>query len=298
MLTQNQTALAPFIAADQHARATWKDGILSFAIEQPSIGIQANAYYFGQPVWAKNYLAVHCDRDLQERWSAMLGSWHDKVVVDIGCGPGNSYAALRDRCGIPKQIIGVDVAHGALKLAAELGYIPVLADAQQLPFVSEFADIVVMNATLHHCDDMAQVLREAARLVRPGGLLITDHDPQTTMWGNNLIAHWLWNLRLPLYRLLKRGGHASIEEQKWMIATEVHHNPGDGVTPDFFRSILEPMGFSTKLFPHNRTVGAEVLDGKRGRAPWNVRLGQRLSGVNPDAVESALLMMCVAQRSL
>ena len=63
-------------------------------------------------------------------------------------------------------------------MAQKIGYMPVLADAQYLPFVSGFADIVTLNAALHHCDDMVQALTEAARLVCPGGLLITDHDPQ------------------------------------------------------------------------------------------------------------------------
>jgi ubiquinone/menaquinone biosynthesis C-methylase UbiE len=156
----------------------------------------------------------------------------------------------------------------------------------------------VINGTLHHCDDMAQVLREAARIVRPGGLLITDHDLQATMLPNNAIAHWLWNLRLPIYRLVGRGGHATAEEQTWMVATEVHHHPGDGVNSEFFYNILEPLGFSVELFPHNRTVGASVLQGDWGRSSWNIRLAQWLSGVNPDSAEGALVIMCVAKRPL
>lgn len=299
MLTRKPASIKSFITPEQQSHASLKDDILSFPIDHPSRGIEANAYYFGQPEWAQNYLdAVHRDREFQDRWFAMTGSWQHKIVVDIGCGPGNVFAALRDRCGMPDQLIGVDVAHGGLKIAAELGYTPLLADAQHLPLISEFADIVVINGTLHHCDDMQQVLREAARIVRPGGLLITDHDLQQTMWNNNAISRWLWNVRLPLYRLLKRGGHATSEEQQWMVATEVHHSPGDGVTPEFFHSILEPMGFSIKLFPHNRTVGAEVLQGKWGRSSWNIRLAQWLSGANPDSAEGALVIMCVAQRTI
>lgn len=299
MLAQENTALSQFIAVNKQASAVWQDGILSFPIEHPSVGLQANAYYFGHPTWAKSYLdAVHRDQDFQERWLAMTGSWEHKIVVDIGCGPGNVFAALRDRVGMPAQLVGVDVAQGGLKIAADLGYTPVLADAQQLPFISGFADIVLINGTLHHCDDMQRVLQEAARLVRPGGLLITDHDLQKTMWRNNAIAHWLWNLRLPLYRLTQRGGHASIEEQRWMVATEIHHLPGDGVTPELFYSTLESMGFRVQLFPHNRTVGAEVLQGKLGRSSWNIRLSQWLSGVDPDSAEGALVMMCVARRAL
>ena len=88
------------------------------------------------------------------------------MVVDIGCGPGNVHASLK--CS-PQLLIGVDVSANALAMAERLGYTPLLADAHALPLVDQFADYVVLNATLHHCDDMTRVLAEAARLVRPGG---------------------------------------------------------------------------------------------------------------------------------
>ena len=104
----------------------------------------------------------------------------DKIVVDIGCGPGNIFASLKGEFnqGKPKMLIGVDVAPKSLELSCQVGYTPVLADATALPFVSAFADVVVLNAALYHCEDMTAMLAEGARLVKPGGLLVTDHDPQ------------------------------------------------------------------------------------------------------------------------
>lgn len=292
------TPAIPCIVPSCLKTAKWKDGILSFPIQNYSRSLIANSYYFGHPVWGRNYLAVvHRDQKFQERWFAVTGSWQDKVVVDIGCAPGNVYASLCDRVGVPKLLIGVDVSRGGLAIAQELGYVPILADAQELPLKSGFADLVVLNAALHHCDDMTKMLAEAARLVRPGGLLVTDQDLQQTMWCNNWVAHTIWNLRLPIYRLLRRGGHATGEEQHWCQATEAHHLPGDGVTEAFFREILEPMGFEVNLYPHNLSVGAEILQGERGKQAWNVRLAQRLSGRDPNSVEGALVMLCVARKA-
>lgn len=278
--------------------AVWEDGILAFPIQNTSHSLIANSYYFGHPEWARNYLAVvHRDRNFQDRWFAVTGSWQDKIVVDIGCAPGNVYASLRDRVGVPKLLLGVDVSRGGLAIAQELGYTPILADAQALPLQSGFADLVILNAALHHCDDMAKMLAEAARLVRPGGMLVTDQDLQQTMWRNNWIAHAIWNLRLPIYRLMRRGGHATAEEQYWCQATEAHHIPGDGVTAAFFRNILEPLEFTIDLYPHNMSVGAEILQHERGQQAWNIRLAQRLTGRDPRSIEGALVMMCVARRS-
>lgn len=286
-----------YVAAEHLKTATWENQILTFPVEHPSPSLLANSLYFGHPEWARSYLAaVHRDREFQDRWFAVTGSWENKIVVDIGCAPGNVYAALGDRVGQPRVLLGVDVSQGGLKIAQKLGYVPILADAQNLPLKSGFADLVVLNAALHHCDDMAKMLAEAARLVRPGGLLVTDQDLQQTMWKNPWIASAIWQLRLPVYRLLRRGGHATAEEQYWSQATEAHHLPGHGVSEAFFREILEPMGFTVQVYPHNVTVGATVLQGDRGRKARHLRLAQWLSGRNPNSVAGALVMMCVARR--
>jgi ubiquinone/menaquinone biosynthesis C-methylase UbiE len=297
MISQLTNPLIQYISPKAKTAFYFANNILTFPVSRTTPFLEANSYYFGHPDWSRSYLAAcHQDEAFKERWQTAIGSWHNQIVVDIGCGPGNVYQALRNRCGIPRMLIGVDISLGSLKIAQELGYIPVLADAQQLPFIDGFADIVTVNASLHHCDDMAQALHEAARLVRPGGLLVVDQDPQQTMWGESIVAKLIWQARLPLYRLLKRGGHSTPDEQFWSTATEAHHRPGDGVTPDLFRQVLEPLNFTPCLYPHNRSVGAEVFQGNRGKAERKVRLAQKLSGINPNSAEGAMVLMCVARR--
>lgn len=294
MLTGSPSILTQYLESDSNVDLS-QGTIPTCKIPNHSPAIQANSYYFGHSEWAKNYFeACHRDDKFKARWRSAIGSWDNKVVVDIGCGPGNLYASLG---GSPQVLIGVDVSYGALEMAQRIGYTPLLADAHHLPFIAGFADVVALNATLHHCDDMAQVLAQAARLVRPGGILVTDHDPQRTAWDYKGVALFLWQMRLPWYRLIKRGGHASAEEQKWSLAGEVHHKPGDGMTPELYHQTLEPLGFTVKLYPHNHTVGAEVLQGNYGRAAWKYRFEQRLSGIKPDSPEAALSLMCIAKRS-
>lgn len=270
--------------------------ILTFPISNLSPAIEANSHYFNQREWAKGYFeACHRYEQFKARWQAVMGSWDDKIVVDIGCGPGNLYASLN---GSPRLLVGVDVSIGALEMAAQIGYTAILADAHHLPFVSEFADIVAVNATLHHCENMSVVLTEAARLVRPGGILVIDHDPQLSAWNYKGLGMFLYNIRLLLYRFWLRNLHIEQEERRCMSATEIHHKPGDGVTSELFRQILEPLGFTLKFYPHNNTIGAEVLQGDRGKPPhWRYSLNQRLSGIDPNTPEAALSLMCVATRN-
>lgn len=264
-------------------------------IPKPSEAIKANAYYFNNPEWAEEYLTYcHRSETFRSRWTAAMGDWTDKIVVDLGCGPGNIYATLK---GKPRLLIGVDVAPKSLELAAELGYTALLADATNLPFVSGFADIVTLNAALHHCEDMDAVLKEAARLVKPGGILITDHDPQKSAWDYKGIAKLLWNGRLILYKITGHGFHKTNNQQYWGLKCEIHHKPGHGVSRELFNSVLSPMGFQVKVFPHNHEVGAEVLQGEPGKAAMKYRLGNILSGRNPNADRSALSLMCVARKN-
>ncbi len=293
-LVQTQGLLATYLKSTAEVEII--DGIPTAPIRKWTNGMRANAYYFSHPKWVSNWLNhVHRYPEFVERWRAATGPWEGKVVVDLGCGPGNVYASVG---GTPKALIGVDVARGSLEIAERAGYLPLLADIQDLPLKSGFADIVVLNATLHHSDDMAQVLSEAARLVRPGGILVTDHDPQTSAHDLKGLGRWMWNARIPLYRLMKRGGHSPEDnEQKWALATEIHHLPGDGVSPELLENALLPAGFTLELYPHNNLVGAEVFQGKRGRAFFLFRAAQWLSGINPNLPGGALTMMCVARRS-
>ena len=96
---------------------------------------------------------------------------------------------------------------------------------------------------------------------------------------------------------MKRGGHSpEDDEQKWALASEIHHHPGDGVSAEFFQKTLLAAGLEVKLYPHNNFVGADVFTGRRGRAFFMFRAAQRLSGIQPDLPSGAITLMCVAKR--
>ena len=107
------------------------------------------------------------------RWRAKLISLvradPQDVVLDVATGTGLVARALRARYGC--EVVGLDRSADMLSAAAARdGHIPLVrARAESLPFADESFDHVTFTYLLRYVDDPAYVMRELARVVRPGG---------------------------------------------------------------------------------------------------------------------------------
>jgi demethylmenaquinone methyltransferase/2-methoxy-6-polyprenyl-1,4-benzoquinol methylase len=98
-------------------------------------------------------------------------------VVEIGCGTGKALVEMAAQTGISGLVLGVDLSAGMLRRASErAGGQPVRlcqSDALALPCPDGSCDAVLMTFTLELFTnaEMAPVLAEIRRVLRPGGRL-------------------------------------------------------------------------------------------------------------------------------
>jgi ubiquinone/menaquinone biosynthesis C-methylase UbiE len=94
-----------------------------------------------------------------------------RLTIDVGCGEGR---VTRDLRAIGHRVVGVDSAPSMVAAAREADpegdYIE--ADAVELPFEDESADLVVSFMALMDMDDMPAVVGEIGRVLETGGRLV------------------------------------------------------------------------------------------------------------------------------
>ncbi|WP_417517045.1 ArsR/SmtB family transcription factor [Minwuia sp.] len=150
------------------------------------------------------------ERQVETVLHGILGSAPVGDYLDLGTGTGRMLAILGAKAS---RAIGVDVNGEMLAVARQAIDRPDFrhvhvrqADIHNLPFSRESFDLITAHQVLHFLDDPDQVIREAARVLRPGGRMIVA----------DLLPHGFEHLKTE--QAHRRLGFSDAEINDWMSA--------------------------------------------------------------------------------
>jgi SAM-dependent methyltransferase len=108
--------------------------------------------------------------------TALLGLREGETVLDLGSGGGIDVLLSAKRVGPTGKVYGVDMTDEMLALAranqerAGATNVEFLkGDIESLPLPDQSVDVVISNCVINLASDKSKVLREAFRVLKPGG---------------------------------------------------------------------------------------------------------------------------------
>ena len=103
-------------------------------------------------------------------------------LLDIGCGTGFIIDLAVD---LFDDVRGIDLTPAMLaQVRARPNVRVYTADAARLPFEADCFDVVSAYSFFHHLQDLDPVLAEVHRVLRRGGCLYVDLEPNRHFWLN------------------------------------------------------------------------------------------------------------------
>ena len=151
-------------------------------------------------------------------WSRALGHLLPPLrVADLGCGEG--YLTI-EASRWASHVIAVDRSASVLQRGRELAARRKVSnitwktgDLQQLPLEDASVDMALLSQALHHAEDPARAIAEAARIIVPGGrVLLLDLREHNETWVRDRLGdRWTGFSEEKLRRLLADAGLENIK---------------------------------------------------------------------------------------
>jgi SAM-dependent methyltransferase len=153
---------------------TFKKTIAQRTMETPAVVKMYESRFWRRAAVLGFFLGIPFDRELALIFEA-AGLAEDGTLLDIACGPG-IYTRPFARRLVRGRVAGLDLSKPMLGHAVELARrdglsntVFVRASAQDLPFPDSSFSAVNCCGALHLFPDPAKAVREAARVLAPGG---------------------------------------------------------------------------------------------------------------------------------
>lgn len=198
---------------------------------------------------------------------------HRKIrVIDLGCGTGAFTRQFRRIFNDSNDYSGLDLSIQSLRLANKMspGIRFCAGDIENCCFKDNVFDVVLFSGVLHHFKEMEPCMREAYRILREGGCVLS-YDP-------NIKNPLMWLYRHPSSPFFSKKG---ITENEHLLSSEqvaatmekvgfinVNTRCKSGVT---FKYVATRLGrFLLPVY--------NVFETLLGHSPWESRYGSFIIG--------------------
>jgi SAM-dependent methyltransferase len=183
------------------SRLTWEEAVRWYRA-QPGNETEIRSNYFDLPVLGA------AERFAQSEEFAevlrLLGPGNGKSILDLGAGNGiASYALAKNGWDVtalePDE--SSEVGAGAIELIANDTRLPIKVVrefGERLPFADESFSAIHARQVLHHAHDLEGMVKELARVLRRGGLLLNtrehviDRDDDLQLFRDTHPLHFLY----------------------------------------------------------------------------------------------------------
>ncbi|HKS87688.1 MAG TPA: metalloregulator ArsR/SmtB family transcription factor [Pseudolabrys sp.] len=182
----------------------------------------AQAYFRAHAAEWDRIRKLHvADEAVEEAIRAALADKPFRSLLDLGTGTGRMLEIfghdIERGLGLDLSLDMLLLARDRLERAGLKNCSVRQGDIYDLPIANDSFDVVILHQVLHFLDDGARAIREAARVLRPGGrLLIVDFAPHEQEFLREQFAH-------------RRLGFASETVTQWMTSS--------GLEPVMHRSL-------------------------------------------------------------
>jgi len=192
----------------------------------------AQAYFRSHAVEWDSIRKLHvADAAVEDAIRAALAGKPFRSLLDLGTGTGRMLEMfgpqLERGLGLDLSLDMLAIARDRLERAGLKNCSVRQGDLYDLPLGNDSFDVVILHQVLHFLDDGGRAIREAARVLRPGGrLLVVDFAPHEQEFLREQFAH-------------RRLGFARETVTQWMAAA--------GLEPMTFKSLPPEPGSDGKI---------------------------------------------------
>jgi len=195
-------------------------------------------------------------------------------VLEVGCGPGLMLVAFRRRGW---RVVGIERNEVAAETARQtLGPNTIATSMESLPADARF-DLIVLFQVLEHIGEPVALLRECARHMAPGGLLIAN-VPNFSSWQSRFAG------------------------SKWMhldVPRHLNHFTPQTISATLERAGLKPVGMSFASLEHDPYGWVEsTINRLTGRANTLTRYLMGLEPFGPAVLLSFVLGVALVPPAL